>query len=138
MDYLKTARHLKNIAEVCLANLIGTYTLPNGQILKAIAINPSMTNLVFPPPGTSIEGLECHIYYPEIKARSIISGSRWDLSWSVYLKQWDVKKTTIFAAEKFVAGCPYPVVNIFRNPPNLNINQPEICRIKINCHSVIY
>lgn len=138
MLYLKTGNHLKQIALAALKDVLGQYKLPNGQTAAAIAINPSIANLVFPPPGTSIKGLECHIYYPEIKGRSLIDGVNWDSQWLIYLKQWDTKATTLMAAEKFVVACPYPVINVFRNPPNLNINQPEICRIQVNCYSIIY
>ncbi|NEP46510.1 MAG: hypothetical protein F6K35_47875, partial [Okeania sp. SIO2H7] len=113
------------------------YSLPSGQKIEAIAINPSMANLVFPPSNTLIEELECHIYYPEIAGKTIVGGANWKLSWLILFKQWDLKKTTILAAEKFVATCPYPVTNVFRNPPNTNINQPEVCRIKITCSSII-
>ena len=135
--YLRTATYLKKTATESLGELLGTYTLPNGQKMKAIAINPSMANLVFPLPGTLIEGLECHVYYPEINGRSLIAGASWNLSWLIYLKQWNLQQTTILAAEKFVAACRYSVTSVFRNPPNLNIGQPEVCRIKINTFSVI-
>lgn len=128
---------LKESIENSLGSLLGMYELPSGQIIKAIAINPSPGHLIFPPQGTKTKGLECHIYYPEIKAKSIISGANWDSTWLIILKQWDCSKTTILATRKIVSKCSYPIISVFRNPPNININQPEISQIKIIYHELI-
>ena len=96
MNYLQTAIHLKKVVEIALGELLGSYSLPSGQKIEAIAINPSMANLVFPPSNTLIEELECHIYYPEITGKSIVGGAFWNLSWLIYFKQWDIKKNDYF------------------------------------------
>lgn len=116
-----------------LGNLLGSYTLPSGVVEKAIAVNPSIANQVYPPDGTNVSGLECQIYLPFTEANSLIDSVAVKDTWSIYLKQWDLDKTTLQGMICILKNFPYTLKGTYRNPPNRAMNQPEINRLDFYC-----
>jgi len=130
--FVSVANNIKKKSIGCLENLLTTYTFPNGLIAPAIAINPINNNDIYPPEGTIIgEGIEVVIYYPDVVLRKTISGYSRDYIWQVYLKQWDIKDSTLLASEKLIDGIEYQVKSCFRNRQLSLMNQPEICKIEL-------
>ena len=132
-DYFAdTAIAIKSSCISSLDRLLTTYTLPTGQIIDAVAINPILGSDVFPPEGTKTgEGIEVVIYYPDGNFKAMLSGYSRSYLWQIYLKQWDLKDNTIEASERLIDALPYQVKNCFRNRQNNLINQPEICKIEV-------
>lgn len=132
-DYFNdTAMAIKSSCISSLNGLLTTYTLPNGVVTDAVAINPILGNDVFPPEGTKTgEGIEVVIYYPEVKVNKIFAGYSKDYLWQIYLKQWDMKDDTIEASERVINSLNYQVKSCFKNKQNSLMNQPEICKIEV-------
>jgi hypothetical protein len=82
-----------------LDTLLGTYTLPNGDIVPAIAVD----NGNYPPQGTKVEGLEV-VIVPQLDTvfSPMIDGREWKLTSVIVLKQWGVSGTTLGAMEKII------------------------------------
>lgn len=130
--FVSVANNIKEKSIGCLGNLLTTYTFPNGLIMPAIAINAINNNDIYPPEGTVIgEGIEVVIYYPDVVLRRTISGYSRDYIWQVYLKQWNIKDSTLVASEIFIDSIEYQVKSCFRNRQLSLMNQPEICKIEL-------
>lgn len=95
------AKLLRSQIQEVTTGLIGSYTLPGGQVVPALAVD---TNGKYPPSGTKVEGLEI-VIVPNISSnpRPGIGNSRiWEYISRIYLKQWDGSGDTLGATEKII------------------------------------
>lgn len=78
-----------------LQDILGTYTLPNGDIYPAISVDDRG---IWPPEDTVIEGLECYVV-PLIESpiTPLIQSKHWDYVSEIQLKQWSKTGTTLEA-----------------------------------------
>jgi hypothetical protein len=86
-EIIKLKTQIEELAE------IGTYTFPNGQIIKAVSVaTPN-----YPPAGTLTQGLEVAIV-PGINMDlkpALNQGCFWKISHEIILKQWNEQRTTL-------------------------------------------
>lgn len=87
-----------------LKNDLGKYTFTNGSSVPALSVE---NNGKFPPPGTTVSGLECVIVPLNNSTVTSLCGSK-NITYQsdILLKQWDDNSDVICAAEKLIANLP--------------------------------
>lgn len=115
---------------------IGTYTFPNGRKHPAIAVIKG--NEEYPQSGTIITGLECVIFYPEIKPVAVLESYLSKQVWRIHLKQWEKGKGLKKEQEAILASPLQAIVkNIVAIPAEERLGIPESAQIELlDFHSV--
>ncbi|MEW5857378.1 MAG: hypothetical protein AB1861_08355 [Cyanobacteriota bacterium] len=127
------ARELRSLVEEGLGKLIGTYILPNGRKVKAIAVLKAFET--YPPQGTEIQGLEAVITYPRPITQPLLDSYRVELEWTIHLKQWDKTKSLKEALPKILTlsgikqTLPVPADERLGTPEMLTIILSEFERL---------
>lgn len=117
-----TGLELRQQIETALAGLLGTYKLPNGAVTPAIAVLKSYD--VYPPEGTTITGLEVVILYPTASPAATFESYKVQQEWTVYLKQWDRKKSLHEAVARLFNIKSY-IKKTISIPPSESLGIPE-------------
>lgn len=87
---------IRTALATALADELGTYTFPDGQVTPAIAVDDGSGN--YPPKDAKVTGLECIILLsPEVQSEDIFGGFKETYTAMVMLRQWDATKTTLDA-----------------------------------------
>ncbi len=119
---------------------LGTYRFVTGEVVPAIAVLKSYDQ-EYPPAGTSTEGIEVVLMFPQVKASTLLGGHDLKLTWYLFLKQWDFNESTTMAVQSLVSALNelnfLKVENIFTNPSNRGKNQPETVRIELSTYRFV-
>lgn len=95
---------LRHQLEGVLTNELGTYTLPNGVTVPAIAVRREGEGLF---PGTIVAGLECVIYAePRLSAVEQYQNQPARQLWQVFLVGWDGTADLEAAATLVIGAFP--------------------------------
>ena len=125
-----TPKELRDTLEATLQPYLGTYTLPNGRRHPAIAVVRG--NEEYPQPGTEVKGLECTIFYPDLKPCPILDGYTVKQKWRIHLKQWD-KKAELKKPQEAIMRSPLQAIisNILAIPAEERLGIPEAVQIEM-------
>lgn len=136
-----TARELRSHITTILADYIGKYTWNGGSVATAVAILPDNKHgFSYPPPGTTVEGIEVVIIRPVPATKLLLSGYIGRATWEIYLKQWDRSANLIDATEKLIVGLNrlnYAFESPVRVPPNERMNGLESVRTAVYEYSIV-
>lgn len=128
------------LLEKGLAEYLGTYKLSSGETIPAIAVLKSYDQQ-YPPAGTEVAGLEAVLMFPQIKPMAMLGGHDVQLTWYLFLKQWNFNESTAIAVQSLVSAINklnyVNLENIFTNPSNQAKNQPETVRIELSTYRFI-
>ena len=123
-----------------LTDYLGTYHFATGETVPAIAVLKSYDQ-EYPPPGTSTQGIEVILMFPQIKPSTVLGGHDLTLIWYLFLKQWDFDESTAMAVQSLVSALNelnfLKVENIFTNPSNRGKNQPETVRVELSTYRFV-
>ena len=136
-----TAFELRSHINTILANYIGKYTWNNGSQANAIAILPDNKHgFSYPPPGTTVTGIEAVIIRPVPSTKLLLTGYIERATWEIYLKQWDRSSSLIDATEELIVGLnklEYAFESPIRVPPNERVNGLESIRTAVYEYSIV-
>lgn len=103
----RSAIEIRQIIEQALGNLLGTYTLPNGVPVPAIAVLPDpRLGYHYPPTNTQVTGLEVVILLDSgLESRPLTGGHNLTTSVvKIQLKQWDQSSNLVPAIEALIVA----------------------------------
>lgn len=85
-----TGKDIRDIVESSLSGQIGTYTLPTGQVIPAVAIIPTSDgSYYYPDEGSTVTGLEIVIFNDVFQYMPVHANSLKELeTFKIYLKFW--------------------------------------------------
>ena len=126
---IEGGKHLRDAIAFALGDEIGTYKFANGQTVQAIAVLSG--GEIYPPAGTSVEGLEVVIFYPYLRLEGLLGGYAVENEWTIHLKQWDSSKNAIGASKKVLAALGN-VKSMTKVTANKERGIPEMVQLKIH------
>lgn len=113
-----------------LESELGTYTLSNGRVIPAIAVD---NGGIYPPPGTTTEGLEAVIIPAQgIVPTPMLKGKLIEFQHALILKQWNPTKTTLNALILVLEHLSGEVKVGVRLPPNSELQTIEQVTIRFS------
>lgn len=127
--------NLRNDVFAVVKDLLGTYILPDGSKIEAIACLPDPDRgWNYPENGTKVSGLEVVIKQPYPDVEGNIGGDRtFTNNWEIHLKQWDTNKSLVEVIGLLSGDLPadYLIERVSQMPASDKLLTVEQCKIFI-------